>query len=155
MGEKSFGTQEVDDFLEEILLPLYRSFLVRSASPRRAVICLTIAYQLYEWTNQARFSEEDFARRYPNEASVACLFVIIRSIVNGTRRFRKHSKATTTTRTQPGVSSRISSSFAKPLVITLDDGSELSAEDLLAEIVGFWKRQINKEFGQDEATPPP
>ncbi len=57
-----------------------------------------------------------------------------RQLVNGT----KHFENRIATGTQSGFSPAFSSAFARPVDVIKDDGSQVSADDLLKEMVDFW-----------------
>ena len=65
------------------------------------------------------------------------MFKLAKKITNGT----KHFKPRVTTRVRTGFSSAFSDDFARPLNIEFPGNGELSADELLDKLVGFWKEQ--------------
>ena len=61
-----------------------------------------------------------------------------RKITNGIKHFDKQEPVT---KTQGGFGSGFDPGFSRPLNIVLSDGGEISADDFLGKIVGFWKEQ--------------
>jgi hypothetical protein len=134
----SFEVKTAEDFLTQLVLPQYDDFLRNNASSRFALLCAVVTYHMYEWVNNpSKFQEADFRIRYPVEAHLAYLFELLRCLVNSTKHFRNRIG----TRTQVGFSPAFSNAFSRPLYIIRDDGSEISADDLLKETVEFWKGQ--------------
>jgi hypothetical protein len=130
----SFDIKEPSDFLEQMVLPQYNDFLTNNASSRYALLCTVVAYHMYEWANnRTEFREADFRTRYPAKAHLAELFDLARRIVNGT----KHFKNRIGTQTEKEFSSEFSDEFSRPLSVIKDDGSKISADILLREIVDF------------------
>ena len=131
----SFGIETPGEFFEQMILPQYQEFLSNTASSRAALLCVIVAYHMYEWVNGPEFSEEKFRARYPAKANVAEFFELARRLVNST----KHFKNRIATRTQVGFSPEFSDEFARPLCIIRDDGSEISANTLIGTLVEFWR----------------
>ena len=131
----SFDVKTPAGFLGQMVVPQYNDFLTNNASSRFALLCAVVAYHMYEWANnRTEFREADFKVRYPAKAHLAEWFELARRLVNGT----KHFENRIATRTKTGFSSAFSSAFARPLYVIKDDGSQVSADDLLKEMVDFW-----------------
>jgi hypothetical protein len=132
----SFDIKTAADFFDQMVLPQYHDFLTDNASSRFALLCAVVAYHMHEWANnRTEFRAADFKARYPSKAHLAELFELARRLVNGTKHFANRVR----TRTQTGFSSAFSDAFTRPLYVVRDDGSEISADDLLREIIDFWK----------------
>lgn len=98
---------------------------------------------MYEWVNQHKFSLSQFAIDYPSESTVGDYLELARNITNGT----KHFGSNATTRTQTGFSSDFSDDFARPLLVTLGNGTEISIDQFLSTLITFWKdRGTNGAF---------
>jgi hypothetical protein len=134
----SFDIKTPSDFLERMVLPQYDDFLTNNASSRYALLCIVVAYHMYEWANNRQeFTKVDFEARYSAETHLVGSFELARRLVNGTKHFKNRIE----TKTQTGFSSAFSEEFRRPLSIVRDDGSETSADSLLREIVEFWKAE--------------
>ena len=120
-----------------MVIPQHQEFVRANSSSRHALLTFILGYHMYEWANGKRFKREDFVRKYPNDTDLVEVFEVARRIANGT----KHFKAKTKTKVQIGFSSDFSDDFARPLNVTLPDGTEHSADNLLRRIVDFWQRQ--------------
>ncbi|MXX86895.1 MAG: hypothetical protein F4Y20_04325 [Acidobacteria bacterium] len=120
-----------------MVIPQYQEFVRANSSSRHALLTFILGYHMYEWANGKRFDKEDFVSRYPNDTDLVEAFAVARGIANGT----KHFKARAKTKVQTGFSSGFSDDFARPLNVTLADGTEQSADNLLRRIVEFWQRQ--------------
>jgi len=132
----SFDVTTPSEFFEQMILPQYQEFLNDTASSRAALLCVIVAYHMYEWVNGAeKFSVEKFKARYPAKASVGEFFDLARRLVNST----KHFENRIATRTQIGFSPEFSDEFVRPLCIIRDDGSEISANNLIGTLVEFWR----------------
>lgn len=140
-NSSTFSIKTAADFLNEMVLPQYEDFLKNNSSSRHALLCTMTSYHLYEWVNGKKFTTKTnhFQLKYPKHTSLIQSFELARKITNGTKHFCSPIK----TRIQPGFSSAFSSGFAKPLVIECDDGSEISADQLLESIIYFWKEQYD------------
>jgi hypothetical protein len=134
----SFDVRTATDFLDQMVVPQYNDLQDNNASSRFALLCAVVAYHMYEWANNGKkFSEPDFKSRYPAKAHLAGSFELARRLVNGTKHFQNRIG----TRTQRGFPSAFSNAFARPLYVIRDDGTEISADDLIREIVEFWKAE--------------
>lgn len=140
----SFGVTTPREFFEQMILPQYQEFLNDTASSRAALLCVIVAYHMYEWVNgPEEFSEGKFKTRYPDKANVAEFFELARRLVNSTKHFANRIA----TRTQAGFSPEFSDEFARPLCIIRDNGSEISANILIGSLVEFWRdRQADGLF---------
>jgi hypothetical protein len=152
--ERSFGIERANEFFEQILIPQYEDFLKDPLSPRYALLAIVAAYHMYDWAFKRKFTEDDFNKRYPSEKAALANLKIAQDIANGTKHFEKPSKSTahpkakakTKTFQREGSFSRaFSPAFSIPmLMIQKDDGSQISADDLLENLIGFWKGQQAK-----------
>jgi hypothetical protein len=132
----SFDITTPSEFLEKMILPQYQEFLDNTASSRAALLCVIVAYHMYEWVNGPnRFIEREFMARYPTKASVWEFFDLANRLANST----KHFKNRIATRAQSGFSPAFSDDFVRPLCIIRDDGSEISADILIGTLVEFWR----------------
>ncbi|WP_257971655.1 hypothetical protein [Vibrio parahaemolyticus] len=77
--------------------------------------------------------------RYPEQKDLANLFEMARDITNGLKHFKVKP---TTTRSQSGFSSAFSNAFARPLIIVSSSGEEISVDQFLEAMVGFWQRNL-------------
>ncbi|WP_051357849.1 hypothetical protein [Leisingera caerulea] len=132
-----FFVGSADNLFTDVVAPQYEDFLKKNSDIRAAVCAIIVSYHLYEWATGNKFTRDRFDKRYPQNGDLADFFEIARKISNGV----KHANPKIKTRTQPGFSSGFSSGFARPLVIVKEDGSEISVDDLLKRIVGFWEQQ--------------
>ncbi|HFI9803869.1 TPA: hypothetical protein ACGSUT_003930 [Vibrio parahaemolyticus] len=62
-----------------------------------------------------------------------------RDITNGLKHFKVKP---TTTRSQSGFSSAFSNAFARPLIIVSSSGEEVSVDQFLEAMVGFWQQNL-------------
>jgi hypothetical protein len=96
---------------------------------------------MYEWVHGANsFKGDHFKAHYPSQQDLADIFDLARNITNGT----KHLIPKTKTRSQKGFSSGFRAGFARPLIIKRSGGNEISADDLLSQMLTFWKEQEGK-----------
>ena len=137
----SFDVKNADDFFTQLVIPQYEEFLANNASSRHALLTTILAYHLYEWVHGEKFTEVSFLNRYPFHKEVMANFEEARNITNGTKHFKIKATAT---KTQGGFSSGFSDGFARPLVIICSDGSTISADNFLRNIVNFWEEQKTK-----------
>ena len=133
----SFDITTAGEFFRIVVIPEYADFVANNASSRHALLTTIVAYHLYEWVNQRKFTANDFNSTYPNHLGLADIFELARNITNGT----KHFDPKPTTRTQVGFSSAFSDGFARPLIVQYPDGSEQSADDFLGKMIAFWRNQ--------------
>lgn len=135
--EASFEIRTAQDFLHEMVIPQYNDFISKNSSSRYALTAIILAYHMYEWVHGAgKFCPQHFQTTYPNDQGLTEKFDLARKITNGT----KHFLPKVQTQTQSGFSSGFSNAFARPLNVILNDGSMLSVDDLLRDIVEFWKK---------------
>lgn len=135
--EASFEIRTAQDFLREMVIPQYNEFTSKNSSSRYALTAIILAYHMYEWVHCGRkFCPQYFKAKYPNDTGLVEKFDLARKITNGT----KHFVSKVRTRKQSGFSSAFSDGFSRPLNVILDDGRWLSVDDLLRDIVSFWKR---------------
>ena len=135
--EASFEIRTAQDFLREMVIPQYNDFISKNSSSRYALTAIILAYHMYEWVHCGRkFCPQFFKAKYPNDTGLVEKFDLARKITNGT----KHFVSKVRTQTQSGFSSEFSNAFARPLNVILNDGSMLSVDDLLRDIVEFWKK---------------
>jgi len=131
------------DFYTVVVRPLYEEFVSNNGNIAKAVATITMAYHLYEWANNGqKFNEKRFKERYKNHAHLAAQFQIARQVANGV----KHNLSNISTRSQAGFSSAFSEAFAKPLVIQDINGSKVSVDKLLKDIMDFWDEQNKMEW---------
>jgi hypothetical protein len=139
MHSVSFAIQTAADYLREVVLPDYNDFLNDNSSSRNALQAIIMTHHMYAWANDGKdFRIKLFTARYPAEADLAIEFDLARHIANGTKHF---SSKPVTTSAGLGFSSEFSEEFARPLNITKADGSAISADQLLQNMVSFWERQ--------------
>lgn len=133
----SFDIKTAKDFFDKMLMPEYEEFCKKNSSSRHALLTTILAYHMYEWVNNHKFSEDNFKTDYPSELDMIRIFELARNITNST----KHFISTAITSTQKGFSTAFSYSYARPLNVELPDGSEMSADKFLKKIIEFWKNQ--------------
>ena len=97
---------------------------------------------MYEWVN-GPFDTRGFERKYPDDANLASVFEVARRIANGTKHFKARAKKDkrVQTKVQSGFSSAFSDGFARPLNVTVLNGTQRSADKLLRRMVEFWRHQ--------------
>lgn len=132
----SFDIKTAKDFFRYIVMPQYNDFLANNSSSRHALLTTIVSYHLYEWVHRRKFTIEHFESVYPNQNEVAANFELARNITNGTKHYKNKS---VTTRAQVGFSSSFSGNFVRPLIINAPDNNEKSADNLLCELIDFWK----------------
>lgn len=137
MHTSSFEITTAQLFLHEVVLAEYADFVADNASQRHALLTTMVAYHLYEWIHQSKFTIQDFQLRYPANAALADSFEVARKITNGT----KHFVSKVQTRAQRGFSSAFNDGFARPLVVSFPNGNEKSMDAFLSEMVEFWKAE--------------
>ena len=125
--EASFDIKTAYDFLHEMIIPQYEEFKANHSSSRHALLTIILVTHMREWVNPAL--------SYPKDIDE--MFNLAKKIANGTKHFAPRAK----TRVQPGFSSAFSAAFARPLNIEFPGNGELSADELLDKLVGFWKEQ--------------
>lgn len=135
--QSSFGIRTPRDFLYEMVVPQYKEFTTKNSSSRRALIATILSYHMYEWVHRKKFTRAHFESNYPSENQKADIFDLARNIANGTKHFVNRAK----THVGAGFSSGFSDGFARPLNIEFPDGTMISADRFLREMVEFWKRQ--------------
>jgi hypothetical protein len=135
--QSSFSVSTPRDFFELIVMPQYEDFVKSNASPRHALLSVITAYHMIEWVCKEH-ERQKFIYAMPTVAATS--HELARKITNGTKHFRSRIK----TRRQAGFSSDFSFAFARPFMVEKDDGSEISVDELLANLVGFWKAQQPK-----------
>ena len=132
----SFGISTAREFLRELVLPEYRAFIQRNSSIRHALLTIILAYHMYEWVHNKKYTREHFKKAHPDEQQLAEYFELAAKITNGTKHFRSKAK----TRRQSGFGSGFSDAFARPLNVQFDSGREESADRFLRALVSFWER---------------
>ena len=139
----SFNIRTARDFLHELILPQYEEFVRRNASSRHALLSFVLIYHMYEWVHLAPFTRKHFQSTYPDQHDVANLLELAKGIANGTKHFKpkRMGQVRPITRVQGGFSSAFSDGFARPLNVELPDGTSTSVDNLLGNLVDFWKRQ--------------
>ena len=125
--EASFDIKTPYDFLHEMILPQYEEFRANNASSRHALLTIILVTHMREWVNPKP--------SYPKDIDE--MFNLARKIANGTKHFEPRVK----TRVGIGFSSDFSDEFERPLNIEFPGNGELSADELLDKLVGFWKEQ--------------
>ena len=93
---------------------------------------------MFEWAYGHKFDKANSTL----PSNINDLFVIARRITNGT----KHFKPKIGTKRQAGFSSAFSDGFSRPLII-VDDKSEISADQLLHEMIEHWKTSYVRQRG--------
>ena len=144
--QSSFGIANAREFFNEIVLPQHKEFVANNSSPRHALLAVIVAYHMYDWVHGENFSDNDFKLKYPSDKALANVFELARRITNGTKHFepkKKKKVQKVQTRRQAGFSSGFNDGFDRShFIATLpDDGTELSADDLLDQMVNFWAQQ--------------
>ena len=138
--EGSFQVTNAAGFMDTVLLPQYHDFVADIGSTRHALLTALTAVHLYEWVHpNQKFDIDHFKATYPGFVARAEFFEIARKLANGTKHFEGGQRAKT--RRQGGFSSAFSDAFARALMIEKDDGTEVSAFELLKEIVVFWEER--------------
>jgi len=132
----SFDITTAREFFDGVVIPQYDDFIANNASQRHAILSTIVTYHMYEWVNLHKFSQTKFATDYPNDTAMIDYFELARNMTNGMKHFIPNAA---NTRTQTGFSSAFDNSFARPLLVTFDDGAEISADDFLSAMIGFWK----------------
>jgi hypothetical protein len=133
----SFDIETADDFFREIVLPEYDEFLEANSSARHALLCIMVAYHMYEWVYHTEFSKSDFLQSKRGQNEIGDYLDVARKVTNATKHFKNRAR----TRTQLGFSSEFSDEFARPLLVEIDNGDEVSVDILLRRLVEFWKEQ--------------
>ncbi len=127
----SFDVRTPDDFFSKVVVPQYDEFIADNASSRKALVAIIVAYHMFEWVAGRKFA-------YPERnlsPAINNAFELARKLTNGV----KHFGHTIETKTQSAFSSGFDESFARPLIVVQDDRSELSVDQLLREIVNYWR----------------
>jgi hypothetical protein len=140
MDTSSFQITDAESFFFTMVLPQYQDFVSQNSCVRSALLTTILAYHLYEWANpKENFSVDRFISRYPEHKELAKYFEMARDITNGLKHFKVKP---TTTRSQSGFSSAFSNGFSRPLIIIAACGEEISVDEFLAKIIGFWEEKI-------------
>ncbi len=126
--ESSFDIKTAQDFLHKMILPQYEEFKTNNASSRHALLTIILVSHMHEWVRPNKPSYPKDIEEMPGLA---------KKIADGTKHFVPKAK----TRTRRGFSSAFSNGFARPLIIKLPGGGELSVDQLLRKLVEFWKEQ--------------
>jgi hypothetical protein len=134
-----FGVDTPKAFFTQVVVPRYEAFLDDNASPANALIAILVAYHMYEWVHQGK-AFELASSTLPSAQKEA--FELARRLANSTKHFKLKQTRPVSTRRQSGFSSDFSDEFARPLMIERDDGSEISADELLGTIIDHWRRVI-------------
>ena len=134
----SFDIKNADEYFSQMLLPLHQDFINNNASSRHALLTTIVAYHLYEWIHNTKFTIQSFEKNYPSQKDLAHDFEMARNITNGTKHFLNHKAKTST---QKGFSSGFSDAFARPLNIEYPDGAKISADKFLRKLVQFWQSE--------------
>lgn len=134
----SFQVETPVDFYEMVVKPQYEDFLHNNSSSRHAILTIISAYHLYEWVNNKKFTVSDFKACYPKYAHLAKKFDTARHIANGNKHYVSNSVKTFS---QKGFSSAFSDAFARPLNIIFEDGSTISVDKFLNQLMDFWESQ--------------
>jgi hypothetical protein len=135
----SFGIDTAKDFYEEIVKPSYKEFLQENSSRRRAIIAIILAYHQYDWTIGKQFGSKTACKDAQMDSALAVIFDVARRITNCSKHSGGSQSNRIPTSKQLGFSSAYDSSFAKPLVIEMDDGTKLSADQMLKAMMSFWE----------------
>ena len=72
------------DFFRELVIPQYEDFVANNSSCRHALLTTIVAYHMYDWVHQTKFTVGHFKSKYPQAVSLADLFELARKITNGT-----------------------------------------------------------------------
>jgi len=134
----SFEIKNAETFFNEMVLPQYEEFLRNNSSSRYALLTTIMAYHMYDWVHNKKFTSARFKAAYPSQTSMVQDFDAARLLTNGTKHFCNQP---VTTRTQTGFSSAFSDEFARPLIIQYPDGTEISADQFIRKLIEFWKDQ--------------
>ncbi len=145
--EMTFDIETPADLFERVLLPTYQEFLENNASSRHALQGVLVAYHLFDWANDEGFTDDAFARHYPEPGHRGMLgfFRIARGLTNGFKHYasplpgKSHPGARVATRAQRGFSSAFSDDFSRPL-----NAEDVSVDILLRKLVAFWTDQHEK-----------
>ena len=137
MDKNPLESHSASDMLHSLIIPQYEDFLCKNSSIRYAVLTVILAYHMYEWVHDKKFTKEHFANSYTDEDSMVELFEQARVISNDL----KHCKFRTNIRTQVGFSSGFSDGFARPIMLKTPKGNEVSMDKLLRFLVEFWRRR--------------
>ena len=147
MVSNCFDIGTAEDFYNKIAKPQYQDFLDNNSSARYALLSILVAHHLHEWVgDKIEFGkgkkyqtfQKAFLARYPDFETEADYFEMARMICNDT----KHFLGRVVTRNQFGFSSFFSPFFARPLMINMGDGNEVSADCFLKCLFDFWEKQI-------------
>jgi len=136
--ETNFDVMSARDFFDIVVLPQYEDFRKNNSSRRHALLSVVVTYHMFEWANnQTKFTLDCFKSLYADDALLADHFELARGITNGNKHFCSKIK----TMSQEGFSSDFNSDFARPLNVIRSDGTKISMDELLEEMVQFWKNQ--------------
>ncbi|MBO9453148.1 hypothetical protein J7426_22995 [Tropicibacter sp. R16_0] len=124
-------------FFSDVVIPQYQRFVQSNSDVGAAVCAIVMTYHLYEWATGQKFRPDSFPTLYPNDLNLLERFDLARRVSNGV----KHANPKIETVTQTGFSSGFSFGFARPLNIVQDDGSKVSVDELLRDLIEFWERQ--------------
>lgn len=126
-----------NDLLHQLIIPQYEDFVRKNSSVRHALLTTILAYHMYEWVHEEKFTENHFKATYSDEDDMVELFEVARIISNDI----KHCKFKSITKVQTGFSSGFSNGFARPLNVELPDGRLESMDNVLEKLVDFWKHR--------------
>lgn len=65
----SFDIRNANEYFTQMLLPQHQDFINNNASSRHALLTTIVAYHLYEWIHQTKFTIQSFEKNYPSKKS--------------------------------------------------------------------------------------
>jgi hypothetical protein len=85
----TFDIKTPADLFERVLLPTYCEFVENNASSRHALQGVLVTYHLFDWANNEGFTDDAFARHYPEpeHREMLGVFWIARGLANGFKHF--------------------------------------------------------------------
>ncbi len=70
MNRSPLESYSPSDMLHQLIIPQYKDFLKDNSSVRYAVLAVILAYHMYEWVHQDKFTKEHFENHYSDEIDV-------------------------------------------------------------------------------------
>lgn len=115
------------------------------------MVAIVVTNHMHEWVHPGKpFNKEGFLKANPSLVIEADCLDLLRELANKSKHFKLTGSKSrdVPTRRQSGFSSGFSFGFARALVVAMRDGEETSVDQLLDQVLVFWKKQRpSREFG--------
>lgn len=108
------------------------------------MVAIIVTNHMHEWVCPGKsFNRKEFLKANPSLAIEAENLDLLRELANKSKHFKLTGAKSRDipTRRQSGFSSGFSFGFARALVVTTRDGRETSIDQVLDQVLTFWKNQ--------------